>query len=194
MKNTNLNESVPSVVVTDDREACSDVWIAILVQTHCERRVAEQLEGLSFMTFVAQQEELHRWSDRIKKVQRIVIPNIVFVKTQTKRLDELKRFSFVHGILRNPGVSQPAVIPEKQMEMLRFMLGQSDIPVSLDGTIRKFSLGKKVRVVRGSLRGLEGTVCRYNDGDAYVGIQIPLLGFAHIRISVNDIELLPCAK
>ncbi len=181
-------DSNPPVTVTDDREARSEVWVAILVQTHCERRVAEQLAGLSFDTFVAQQEELHRWSDRMKKVQRIVIPNIVFVRTCPGRFDELKRYSFVRGIMSNPGVRQPAVIPTNQMEMLRFMLGQSDTPVTLDNTIRQIRLGGNVRVLRGTLRGLEGTVCRYREGDVHVGVNIPILGYAHIRISVNDIE------
>ncbi|MCR4994949.1 MAG: UpxY family transcription antiterminator [Bacteroidales bacterium] len=187
MKKQLSNERNPPATVTDDREACSNAWVAALVHTHCERRVAEQLKELSFDTFVAQQEELHRWSDRMKKVQRIVIPNIVFVNTPTKRLDELRRYSFVRGLMSNPGQREPAIIPHKQIAMLRFMLGQTDVPVMMDNA-RHFHLGGRVRVLRGSLRGLEGTICHYHEGDLHLGVHIPILGIAHIRIALNDVE------
>ncbi|MCR5180756.1 MAG: UpxY family transcription antiterminator [Bacteroidaceae bacterium] len=182
-----LSEDIAPVSVTDERVARPSVWVAALVKTHSERRVSEQLESLSFQTLVAQQEEIHQWSDRKKKVQRIVISNIVFVKSPKERFDELKRYTFVRGLLSNPGQRVPAIIPDEQMSTLRYMLGQSDTPVMLDSA-RQFHLGGKVRVVRGSLRGLEGVVCRYREGDVHVGVQIPILGIAHIRIASNDIE------
>jgi hypothetical protein len=117
---------------TDGGGAVENAWVAALVQTNCERQVARKLEPLSFECYVPVQEEIHLWSDRKKKVQRLVIPNIVFVKTPQPRFDELKRLSFVRGLLSHPGEKEPAKIPEVQMEKLRFMLGQTDIPVELE--------------------------------------------------------------
>ncbi|MCR5820082.1 MAG: UpxY family transcription antiterminator [Bacteroidaceae bacterium] len=187
MKKQDLKHSIPPATVTDDCEACPRAWVAALVHTHCERTVAKQLEDLSFESFVAQQEETHRWSDRMKKVQRVVIPNIVFVKSPIKRIDELKRYSFVRGLMSNPGQRQPAFIPESQISTLRFMLGQTDIPVLMDSAPR-FRLGSKVRVLRGSLKGLEGTICHYREGEVHVGVHIPLLGIAHIHIATTELE------
>ncbi len=188
MNNPSELNKTASVPVTDDRGAYPKVWVAALVQTNCERRVSEKLATALFDNYVASQEELHRWSDRIKKVQRLVIPNIVFVNTSKERFDELKHFTFIRGLLTNPGDKVPAVIPDRQIETLRFMLGQTDEPVILDGNIRQLNLGGKVRVLRGSFRGLEGTVCRFREGDLHVGIHIGILGFAHVRIGLNDIE------
>ncbi len=174
--------------VTDDRVARSDSWVAILVQTNCERRVAEKLGSLLMESYVASQEELHRWSDRFKKVQRIVIPNIVFVRCPKDRFQELKRYTFVRGIMSNPGSKEPALIPDKEIESLKFMLGQSEFPVFLENNIRNLKLGSKIRVLRGLFVGLEGIVYHYNDGDLHVGIQLECLGFAHVHISKSDIQ------
>lgn len=188
MGNTSELKSTSPASVTDDREARFEPWVAILVQTNCERRVAEKLGSVSMETYVAFQEEMHRWSDRIKKVQRIVIPNIVFVRCPKDRFQELKRYTFVRGIMSHPGSKEPALIPDKQMESLRFMLGQSDNPVFLENNIRRLRIGTKVRVLRGIFVGLEGSICQCADGDLHVGIHLDTLGFAHVKINKTDIQ------
>ncbi len=181
-------QNIASVLVTDDRVAHPGAWVAILVQTNCERKVAEKLEAASFACYIASQEEMHRWSDRMKKVQRLVIPNIVFVHTTSNRFDELKRFTFVRGLLRNPGQREAAIIPDDQIKTLQFMLGHSDSPVLIDNDPRQLKLGGQVRVIRGSMRGVEGTICRFREGDLHLGIHINGLGFAHVSVNVNDVQ------
>lgn len=174
---------------TDGGGAVENAWVAALVQTNCERQVARKLEPLSFECYVPVQEEIHLWSDRKKKVQRLIIPNIVFVKTPQPRFDELKRLSFVRGLLSHPGEKEPAKIPEVQMEKLRFMLGQTDVPVELENNVRQLKVGEgKYRVMRGPFRGLEGTIYYMRDGDVRVGVLLQGLGFANVRINKSDIE------
>jgi len=174
---------------TDEGVAVQDAWVAILVRTNCERQVAKKLEPVCQECYVPVQEEIHLWSDRKKKVQRIVIPNIVFVRCQQTLFRELKCFSFVRGLLANPGEKEPAIIPNAQIEKLRFMLGQADVPVELENDVRKVHiLGGKFRVVRGPFRGLEGTICHLRDEDLHVGVLLNGLGFAHVRINKDDIE------
>jgi len=187
MANNNGENILSPAHVTDEREARSDVWVAILVQTNCERQVASKLEGASFHCYVAMQEEVHRWSDRLKKVQHLLIHNIVFVQSPKERFDELKHFSFVRGLMSNPGSRIPAVIPDEQIHNLQFMLGHADAPVSLESNTRNLKLGSKVRVVRGSFKGMEGNVCYLPDNDLRVGIQVGILGFAHVHINKTDI-------
>jgi len=178
----------PFVNGTDEREACTECWYAALVQTNCERSTATKLEGLSYEVYVAVQEEMHRWSDRMKKIQRLVIPNIIFVKTRPERLEELRRYTFIRGILANPGEKQPAAIPERQITSLQFMLGQTDSPVYMENNVRSLKLGDQIRVIRGSLKGMEGTIYRVREGDLHIGVHIKNLGFAHVNINANDLE------
>lgn len=105
------------------------------------------------------------------------------------RFDELKRLSFVRGLLSHPGEKEPAKIPEVQMEKLRFMLGQTDVPVELENNVRQLKVGEgKYRVMRGPFRGLEGTIYYMRDGDVRVGVLLQGLGFANVRINKSDIE------
>jgi len=173
--------------VTDDREARPNVWVAALVQTNCERRIADKLNDLSILSFVPLQEEIHQWNDRKKKINRVVIPNIVFIKTPRHRFDEIRRLSFIHGLMTNPGDRRPAIIPDEQIETLKFMLRQSDSPVFINTDTRSLKRGERVRVIRGSFQGMEGIVFRLQ-GDLHIGILIENLGFAHVSISLNDIE------
>lgn len=183
------SEKMASVNVTDDREARPKAWVAALVQTNCERTVANKLENLSIECYVAAQEEMHRWSDRMKKVTRVVIPNIVFIHTDPGRFSDVKRLSFIRGLMAHPGMRQPAAIPEEQMQMLKFMLHQSDVPVYLGGAdLQCMSVGERVRVVRGPLKNLEGEICHLSNNELHVGITINELGLAHALVSVNDIE------
>lgn len=181
---------ISPVNVTDGGVAVTGTWVAALVHTNCERQVARKLEALVYECYVPVQEEIKLWSDRKKKIQRIVIPNIVFVKCPPTSFAELKRLSYIRGLLINPGEKTPALIPDSQIENLRFMLGQSDVPVELEGNARKtaLSLGGKFRVVRGPFRGVEGEVLSMSNGDLHIGVLLHGLGYAHVKISMSDIE------
>lgn len=175
--------------VTDGGVAVASTWVAALVHTNCERQVARQLEPLVDECYVPVQEEIRFWSDRKKKIQRIVIPNIVFVRCLPTLFVELKRLSYVRGLLVNPGEKTPAIISDGEIEKLRFMLGQSDVPVELDGHMRKtFLVGDKFRVVRGLFRGLEGDIYSVHDSEFYVGVLLHGIGFACVHINKSDIE------
>ena len=186
-----VSETISPVHVTDDAAACPKVWVAALVNTHCERAVADKLERLSIECFVAVQEEMHHWSDRWKKVLRVVIPNVVFVFVESARFNELKRLSFIRGLMSLPGTRQPATIPVQQMQMLKFMLQQSDTPVSLGGEeMRSMKIGEQVRIIRGPLKNVEGEIYRLSNNELHVGISICELGLAHALVKASDIEVI----
>lgn len=65
------------------------------------------------------------------------------------------------------------------------MLGNSDTPVSIIGEYRK---GDRVKVIRGSLRGLEGEVVQTSDGKSQLTVGIDFLGYARVDIDVLDVE------
>ena len=84
---SNLNSCTESLVNgTNDREAHPKVWIAALVQMNRERKSADKLSKIGISTYVPIQEEVHQWSDRRKKITRVVIQMVVFV-----HVDEIER-------------------------------------------------------------------------------------------------------
>ena len=174
---------------TDDREAYPKHWVAALVQVRSEKAVGKKLQGLNIENYVPTQWEIHQWSDRKKKVERVVIPLIVFVHADKATIKRLILHPFIHKLVSYPGQNAPAIIPDDQLEKLRFMLRHSDRPVEMKEHV--FKTGDRVCIVRGPLKDLEGELCRIDDDKPMVAIQIECLGYACVNIDKSDIENIP---
>ena len=175
------------VPVTTDREAHPKRWIAVLVQMCMEKKVGGRLTKLGIENYVPTQTEIRQWSDRKKKVERVVIPMVVFVHTDEKTERTLRMHSFIRKILTYPGQTTAAVIPDDQIDRLKFMLRQSDSPVEM--MEQHLQVGDKVQIVRGALQGLEGELYK-NVDKSMVAIHIEALGYACVSVSVEDIEII----
>ena len=55
-------------------------WYAAYVRLYHEKKISIQLSKMGIENFLPVQEEIHQWSDRRKKIERILIPMIVFVR------------------------------------------------------------------------------------------------------------------
>lgn len=164
------------------------VWYVAVVNNNTEKSVAARLESLGYESFVAKQEVLRVWRNgRKAKVDRILIPTMVFVRCTEADRQQIVRLPYVNRFLSDKArasqgrVSPPAVIPEREIVTLRFMLGQSDH--SVDMIQRSYSAGDRVRVIRGALQGLEGEVI---DGGSMI-VRLDILGTAKVTIDIADL-------
>ena len=171
---------------TTDREAYPKHWIAALVQMNTEKKVGEKLSKIKIENYVPTQQEIHLWSDRKKKIDRIVIPMVVFIHTDENTEKQIRNFSFIYKFLSYPGHKETAVIPDTQIERLKFMLKHAESNVQLAEKI--FSVGETVRIGRGPLKGLEGELCYVTEDKPMVAIRIECLGYACVSVSKTDIE------
>lgn len=169
---------------TNDREAYPKRWVAALVHTNCEKKVATKLEKLGIENYVAIQTEEHQWSDRKKKIDRIVIPMVVFVRLAKNEEDEFRRLPFIMKFISYPGSNELATpIPDNQIEQLRFLLEHSEYPIIFCNNIE---VGDTVRIVNGPLKGFIGHCCGVSNSE--IAIHIELLGYATTYISKTHIE------
>lgn len=175
-----------TVNVTDERVAHPKHWFAALVQVRTEKAVSKRLQGMGIENYVPIQSEVHQWSDRKKKVERVVIPMIVFIRTDMESIKKQIYYSFIHKLLTNPGEKVPAIIPDDQIETLKRMLNQSESPVQIRDQI--FRTGDHVRIVRGPLKGIEGDLCKVESGKSVVSLQIDCLGFACVGVEIGDLQ------
>lgn len=78
-------------------------WYAFYVRMHHEKKTAEKL-GMSGIThFLPIQEVVRQWSDRKKKIQQVVIPMLIFIRTDEKqRVELLQRMPSLTGCLIDP--------------------------------------------------------------------------------------------
>ena len=180
--------SDPVVSVTTDREAHPVRWVAALVQMCTEKKVGDCLTKLGIENYVPTQTEIHQWSDRKKKVERVVIPMVVFVRVDEATERTLRMQSFIRKILTYPGQKAAAVIPDEQIDRLKFMLKQADSSVEL--MPENLRVGDRVRIARGALKGLEGELCKSVPEKSMVAIRIDGLGYACVSVSVGDLEII----
>jgi len=97
-------------------------WLAAYVKMHHEKKVRDQLTEMGIENFLPVQEELRLWSDRKKKVERVLIPMMIFVYVN---LAEQRIVLTLPSVLRYMvlrGEHTPTVIPAAQMERFRFMV------------------------------------------------------------------------
>jgi len=170
-------------------------WFVAVVNNKAERQCAQKLEKLGYECYVPTQEEVHIWRTGIKKiVARIVLPSMIFIHaTETERKQHIVTLPYINRFLSNRascrnrfGKHPIAIIPDDQIQRLKFILGNADAPVEFEPIT--FKLGDKVRVVRGGLMGAEGHVVECGD-DTYFAIQVDFLGFAKVRVQKEDIEI-----
>lgn len=155
------------------------------VRFHHEKKVRDVLEDKGIECFLPVQEEIRQWSDRKKKIERVLIPMMLFVRiADMQRMMVLSNPS-VSGFLRLKGESKPARIPDDQMDRFKFMVGAADSAIQF--TDHPLTPGEKVRVVRGPLCGLEGELTEI-DGDTVVYVRLNCLGCASVRIATNSVE------
>ena len=185
---SNLNSCAESLVNgTNDREAYPKHWIAMLVQVNCEKKTATRLGKVGYETYIPTQQEVHQWSDRKKKVDRLIMPMVVFVRATVREEEWLRDQSYIHKLLALPGSDEDkkkfaTPIPDSQIERLKFLLENAESEVTI---VSNFKVGDSVRVMSGPLKGLEGVVSEADEKSSIVGVQIDGLGYACVKITKN---------
>ena len=173
---------------TNDREARPKRWVAALVQMNCEKKVATKLDKMGIANYVPVQQEEHQWSDRKKKIDRIVIPMVVFVRLAQDEEDDFRRLSFILKFITYPGSKELATpIPDEQIEKLKFLLHNADAKVSI---VENLKVGDRVRLVRGPMKGLEGELSYIEENKPIVAIRIDGLGYACVSVEKINLEVI----
>ena len=190
--NNNRFSTVPDGV--DDAVGVEKAnWYVAIVNNRSEKVTAEKLSNEGYEAYVASQEEYRLWRNgKKKKIDRVVIPSMLFLHFNENESRSVVTIPYIYRFLTNKAgnpnkFGRPvAIIPDKQMYQLKFMLGNSNSPVEF--VDRMYAKGDKVRVIRGGLCGLEGDVITSQDGKSELWIRLDILGCAKVSIDPIDIE------
>lgn len=160
-------------------------WLAVYVKMHHEKKLRDRLTALGIESFLPVQEEIRKWSDRKKKIERVLIPMMIFVyvNQEEQRIVITQPSVIRYLVLR--GESTPAEIPASQMDSFRFMVDNSETSVNFNEL--DFQPGEKVVVLKGSLAGLEGELVTIN-GKSNIAIRIEQLGCAIVEINASYVK------
>jgi transcription termination/antitermination protein NusG len=139
-------------------------WYAVQTRSRHERIVANHLAMRGVAQYVPTITEVHRWSDRQKKVELPLFQGYVFVcvaPSNEKRVDVLR----TPGVVRFVGATPEGTpIPNEQIESVRALLDRNI--TCLPHPFLK--AGERVRVKGGALHGVEGVFVRRNAADTLI--------------------------
>ena len=161
-------------------------WVAVLVHMNTEKKVGAMLTNLGFHNYVPTQTEIRQWSDRKKKIERVIIPMIVFVLVDKEEENKLRKFSFIHKFVSYPGQKEAAKIPNEQIDRLKYMLKHADSAVEFSDCA--YEIGEEIEIVRGPLKGLYGELCYAEKDKPMIGIYVELLGYSYVNVDVKDVK------
>ena len=161
-------------------------WVAALVKMNAEKKVGAMLSKLGYHNYVPTQTVIRQWSDRKKKIERVVIPMIIFVLVDKEEEMTVRRESFVSKLISYPGQKEAAKIPNEQIENLKFMLNNADSAVEFSD--KAYEIGDEVEITRGPLKGLYGELCCVEKGKPMLGIYVNLLGYSYVNVDIKDVK------
>jgi transcription antitermination factor NusG len=128
--------------------------VALVVRPRAERTVQEGLANVGVETFVPWHGVRRHWSDRIKVLKQSLFPGYVFCQSTFAERRLVMNQGGVCGVVSFD--SRPALIPNDEISSLRRAV-DSQLPL---GPWPFLSVGQRVRIEKGLLAGLEGTLAR----------------------------------
>jgi transcriptional antiterminator RfaH len=131
-------------------------WYAVRTHSRQEKVASSMLNSFKVQHYLPLKSELRQWSDRKQVVEMPVFSGYLFVRiNRESRLQVLKSPGVVAFVGNQAG---PLPIPDREIEDIRTVLAAS-VPYSLHASLHE---GARVRVVRGALAGVEGTLVHIN--------------------------------
>ena len=149
-----MSLSTTDIIVESSGSQWTAFWYAAYTLANHEKRVAEQFGKKEIEHFLPLYEVVRRWKDRRVRLQVPLFPGYVFVHLP---LVERLRVLQVPGVARLVGFGdRPVALPEEEMESLK---------KGLNGDVKMephpyLSEGRRVRILRGPLTGMEGILLR----------------------------------
>jgi transcription antitermination factor NusG len=138
-----------------DETMCEDsMWWALYTRHQHEKAVAGMLSAKGFEVFLPLYESIRRWKDRSKMLSFPLFPCYVFVRGGLNRRLQVVTTPGVHMILYHG--ERVATIPEAEIDAIRRAV-EGPFQVEPHPFLK---CGDRVRVIRGSLEGVEGVLVR----------------------------------
>ncbi len=129
-------------------------WYGLRTRSNCERLASLSLENKGYEPYLPVYRSRRRWSDRVVEIDQPLFPGYVFC-----RFDAGRRLPIVTtaGVISIIGFgNDPAPIPEHEIEAIQTVL-HSGLATETCPFLRE---GQRVRVSRGSLKGVEGILVK----------------------------------
>ena len=126
-------------------------------------------------------------SNKRKVKEKLFLSTFIFCNVSSRQLDKIRFRSDVYKMLTMPGPRKIYQIPDQVVANYRYFVDNDEEPVTAAPVPLK--KGIKVRVVAGSMKGVEAYVQSYNGKKAVIGSEIKYISGATLTISRNLLEV-----
>jgi transcription antitermination factor NusG len=160
-------------------------WCAVYTRHQHEKVVEEILLAKGFEVFLPLYETTRRWKDRRKILSLPLFPCYVFVRGGSNRRLQILTTPGVHMILSHG--EREAAIPEDEIRAIRS---------TVEGSYRIephpfLKCGERVRVVRGTMEGVEGVLIRKKNWFRLV-LSVEMLAQS-VAVEIDASDVVPAA-
>lgn len=163
-------------------------WYAVLTRSRQEKVAASMLDALDIPNFLPLINERRQWSDRKQVVSVPLFPGYLFVRIPKLCENQLH-------VLKIPGIvsiignhNGPQAIPDAEIDSVRTALSHR----AQRTPYRSPNVGDRIRIVRGVLAGVEGTLVRSGSGTNLIISVEAIQQSIAIHIDSSDAELAFC--
>lgn len=138
-------------------------WFAVYTRFKSEKYILDKLTRKGIEAYVPILKYTKRYERKIKHVEIPLISCYVFVRisesdyVKVLQTEHVVRFLKLHGQLMS--------IPEKEMELMKKVVGENVVEKAHEG---KLSKGTEVEVIGGNLTGLKGKVIKQQNKKFFV--------------------------
>ena len=167
-----------------EEDVKSTNWYALVCKSRAEKKVFARLSAAGNEVFLPLVVELKQWSDRVKKVEKPLVPSYVFVNTKAKNLNTYLEDIGVVRIFKFLG--KPAVITQKEIDVLKILVQEEVAPALLN--CEKLTKGTPVQIIKGPFKGIAAQCLQYQ-GKYRIVIETKALGVAiALNVPLNFVE------
>ena len=159
-------------------------WYALYTAPRHEKSVADQINRRGISCFLPLYRSMRRWKDRRKELAMVLFPGYVFVRVVPQdRVQVLQMRGAVRLVTFN---GKPVALPEQEIELLRSRLSGARV-MEPHPYLR---VGKRIRVRRGPLQGLEGIIVRVKDRCRLVFSIDLIMRSVAVEVDEDEVEFL----
>jgi len=157
-------------------------WNAIYTRHQHEKSIAQVLSNKGFNVFLPLYQTVHRWRSRTQNLQLPLFPCYVFVEGAQRNRIQVVGTPGVHSIVTYGRTA--AIVPPEQIVNLRRLVEDS----AQAQPHEYLQSGDRVKVIAGSLQGVEGILVRAK-GSYRLVVSVEMLGrSAAVEIDVTCVR------
>ena len=128
-------------------------WFVFYTKSRQEKKVNDLLIKKGFDSYLPLQTVMRQWSDRKKKIEVPLFNSYIFVSVEEHVIQEVLQIPGIAWNIRMNG--KPAVLHPTELETIKRFI-ETGLHIEASGESGKFSIGDKVKVMDGPLRGSHG--------------------------------------